>query len=40
MVNSYMCIIREEIARLKIQHPDMSHKQAFSTAAKNVCFYL
>ncbi|KAJ9549516.1 hypothetical protein OSB04_022059 [Centaurea solstitialis] len=28
-------IIREEIRRLKTQHPTMSHKQAFSTAAKN-----
>ncbi|KAI7724783.1 hypothetical protein M8C21_031208, partial [Ambrosia artemisiifolia] len=34
-INSDVYIIREEIRRLKTQHPNMSHKQAFSTAAKN-----
>lgn len=29
-------IIREEIQRLKAAYPKMSHKQAFSRAAKNV----
>ncbi|KAK1438199.1 hypothetical protein QVD17_04004 [Tagetes erecta] len=33
--SAYNNFIKEEIARLKIQHPDMSHKQAFSAAAKN-----
>ena len=27
---------REEIKRLKAMNPNMSHKDAFSTAAKNV----
>jgi len=27
---------REEIKRLKAENPDMAHKEAFSTAAKNV----
>lgn len=34
----YMIIIycREEIQRIKANNPDISHKEAFSTAAKNV----
>ncbi|KAI3713849.1 hypothetical protein L1987_72435 [Smallanthus sonchifolius] len=31
----YNKFIKEEIRRLKTQHPNMSHKQAFSAAAKN-----
>ncbi|XP_052881018.1 axial regulator YABBY 4 [Gossypium arboreum] len=31
-------INREEIRRLKTQNPNIPHKEAFSTAAKNVCF--
>lgn len=27
---------REEIRRLKTENPNMAHKEAFSTAAKNV----
>nr|XP_043608595.1 axial regulator YABBY 4 [Erigeron canadensis] len=33
--SAYNRFIKEEIRRLKIQNPNMSHKQAFSTAAKN-----
>ncbi|XP_071696132.1 axial regulator YABBY 4 [Rutidosis leptorrhynchoides] len=33
--SAYNKFIKEEIRRLKTQHPNMSHKQAFSTAAKN-----
>lgn len=29
---------REEIRRLKAENPKMTHKEAFSTAAKNVSF--
>ncbi|KAI3826913.1 hypothetical protein L1987_00973 [Smallanthus sonchifolius] len=29
-------INRDEITRLKAQHPNMSHQQVFGTAAKNV----
>ncbi|RWW74356.1 hypothetical protein BHE74_00017699 [Ensete ventricosum] len=39
MSSSYCsCILlfREEIRRLKAKDPDISHKEAFSTAAKNV----
>ncbi|KAI3698488.1 hypothetical protein L2E82_42065 [Cichorium intybus] len=35
--STYNKFIKEEIGRLKTQYPNMSHKQAFSTAAKNVC---
>lgn len=28
--------IREEIRRLKAENPNITHKKAFSTAAKNV----
>lgn len=31
---------REEIKRLKAQNPNLPHKEAFSTAAKNVSFLL
>lgn len=34
----YMWIIREEIQRIKANNPDISHREAFSTAAKNVSF--
>ncbi|GKD48749.1 axial regulator YABBY 4 [Tanacetum coccineum] len=33
--SAYNKFIKEEIGRLKTQHPNMTHKQAFSTAAKN-----
>ena len=31
-------ISREEIRRLKAKYPNMTHKEAFSAAAKNVSF--
>ncbi|KAF7805768.1 YABBY protein [Senna tora] len=31
-----MGIGREEIQRIKASNPDISHREAFSTAAKNV----
>ncbi|XP_014520419.1 axial regulator YABBY 4 isoform X2 [Vigna radiata var. radiata] len=34
--SAYNCFIKEEIKRLKAENPDMAHKEAFSTAAKNV----
>lgn len=34
MKYEYEC--REEIQRIKANNPDISHKEAFSTAAKNV----
>ncbi|PIN10326.1 hypothetical protein CDL12_08331 [Handroanthus impetiginosus] len=33
--SAYNHFIKEEIKRLKIEYPNMTHKQAFSTAAKN-----
>lgn len=33
--SAYNCFIKEEIRRLKAQNPNMTHKEAFSTAAKN-----
>ncbi|KAL3654037.1 hypothetical protein CASFOL_003718 [Castilleja foliolosa] len=33
--SAYNCFIKEEIKRLKIEYPNMSHKQAFSAASKN-----
>ncbi|MFS7943837.1 putative transcription factor C2C2-YABBY family [Helianthus anomalus] len=33
--SAYNKFIKEEIRRLKTQHPNMTHKQAFSAAAKN-----
>nr|XP_007157432.1 hypothetical protein PHAVU_002G069700g [Phaseolus vulgaris]ESW29426.1 hypothetical protein PHAVU_002G069700g [Phaseolus vulgaris] len=33
--SAYNCFIKEEIKRLKAENPDMAHKEAFSTAAKN-----
>ncbi|XP_019422932.1 PREDICTED: axial regulator YABBY 4-like isoform X1 [Lupinus angustifolius] len=33
--SAYNRFIKEEIKRLKAEHPDMAHKEAFSTAAKN-----
>ncbi|KAL8254325.1 hypothetical protein R6Q59_032546 [Mikania micrantha] len=33
--SAYNKFIKEEIRRLKTQHPNMSHKQVFSAAAKN-----
>ncbi|KAL5145259.1 Axial regulator YABBY 4 [Glycine soja] len=33
--SAYNCFIKEEIKRLKAENPEMSHKEAFSTAAKN-----
>ncbi|KAL2484533.1 Axial regulator YABBY 4 [Abeliophyllum distichum] len=33
--SAYNCFIKDEIRRLKAEYPSMTHKQAFSTAAKN-----
>ncbi|MED6180773.1 hypothetical protein PIB30_013400, partial [Stylosanthes scabra] len=33
--SAYNRFIKEEIKRLKAENPDMAHKEAFSTAAKN-----
>ncbi|KAK1279823.1 Axial regulator YABBY 4 [Acorus gramineus] len=33
--STYNLFIKEEIQRIKAMHPDISHKEAFSTAAKN-----
>ncbi|XP_059447409.1 axial regulator YABBY 4 isoform X1 [Corylus avellana] len=33
--SAYNCFIKEEIQRLKAKNPNMAHKEAFSTAAKN-----
>jgi len=33
-------LIREEIQRIKACNPEISHREAFSTAAKNVSFLL
>ncbi|TYH31589.1 hypothetical protein ES288_A01G184300v1 [Gossypium darwinii] len=33
--SAYNCFIKEEIRRLKTQNPNIPHKEAFSTAAKN-----
>ncbi|KAH1253222.1 Axial regulator YABBY 4 [Glycine max] len=33
--SAYNCFIKKEIKRLKAENPDMAHKEAFSTAAKN-----
>ncbi|XP_010533193.1 PREDICTED: axial regulator YABBY 4-like isoform X2 [Tarenaya hassleriana] len=33
--SAYNCFIKEEISRLKAQNPSISHKEAFSLAAKN-----
>ncbi|THU62537.1 hypothetical protein C4D60_Mb01t06180 [Musa balbisiana] len=33
--SAYNKFIKEEIRRLKAKDPDISHKEAFSTAAKN-----
>ncbi|XP_022151051.1 axial regulator YABBY 4-like [Momordica charantia] len=33
--SAYNCFIKNEIRRLKAQNPQMSHKEAFRTAAKN-----
>ncbi|KAG5087668.1 hypothetical protein JHK86_000280 [Glycine max] len=33
--SAYNCFIKEEIKRLKAENPDMAHREAFSTAAKN-----
>ncbi|KAJ1404920.1 YABBY protein [Sesbania bispinosa] len=37
--SAYNCFIKEEIKRLKAQNPDMTHKEAFSTAAKNWAYF-
>lgn len=37
-IDSFILGGREEIRRLKTQNPNIPHKEAFSTAAKNVCF--
>ncbi|GJV41284.1 axial regulator YABBY 4 [Tanacetum coccineum] len=36
--SAYNKFIKEEIGRLKTQHPNMTHKQAFSTAARMYVF--
>eukprot|EP01018_Ginkgo_biloba_P035438 Gb_22423 [translate_table: standard] len=38
--SAYNRFIRDEIQRIKANNPNMSHKEAFSTAAKNVAFIL
>ncbi|GMN58233.1 hypothetical protein TIFTF001_027332 [Ficus carica] len=35
--SAYNQFIKEEIQRIKANNPDISHREAFSTAAKNVC---
>ncbi|XVE85103.1 hypothetical protein DITRI_Ditri17bG0065100 [Diplodiscus trichospermus] len=37
--SAYNCFIKEEIRRLKAQNPNIPHKQAFSTAAKNWAYF-
>ncbi|KMZ70519.1 crabs claw [Zostera marina] len=37
--SAYNCFIKEEIKRIKAEHPSVTHKEAFSTAAKNVHKY-
>lgn len=32
-------VTRDEIQRIKAKNPDISHREAFSTAAKNVSGY-
>jgi len=32
---AYQTFMKEEIARLKVSHPDLAHKERFSMAAKN-----
>jgi hypothetical protein len=34
------CVVREEIKRIKAVEPKMTHKEAFSTAAKNVSIHI
>ena len=34
--NLFVALCREEIQRIKASNPDISHREAFSTAAKNV----
>ncbi|KAG2670617.1 hypothetical protein I3760_14G094200 [Carya illinoinensis] len=36
--SAYNTFIKEEIQRIKAGNPDISHREAFSTAAKNVSF--
>ncbi|KAL8142418.1 hypothetical protein V2J09_015450 [Rumex salicifolius] len=38
--SAYNCFIKEEIRRLKALNPFMTHKEAFSTAAKNANRFL
>ncbi|RWV81598.1 hypothetical protein GW17_00056963 [Ensete ventricosum] len=38
-INMSFSICREEIQRIKANNPHISHKQAFSTAGKNVSFF-
>ncbi|CAI9100808.1 OLC1v1037986C1 [Oldenlandia corymbosa var. corymbosa] len=37
--SAYNQFIKEEIQRIKASNPDISHREAFSTAAKNVSIY-
>ncbi|XP_065850421.1 axial regulator YABBY 5 [Euphorbia lathyris] len=37
--SAYNQFIKEEIQRIKANHPDISHREAFSTAAKNWAHY-
>ncbi|KAH9708837.1 Axial regulator YABBY 4 [Citrus sinensis] len=37
--SAYNRFIKEEIRRLKTENPNMAHKEAFSTAAKNLKFW-
>lgn len=38
MVLWIISMCREEIQRIKASNPDISHREAFSTAAKNVSY--
>ncbi|THF98889.1 hypothetical protein TEA_022096 [Camellia sinensis var. sinensis] len=38
--SAYNNFIKEEIRRLKAEYPNMTHKEAFSAAAKNVSFLM
>jgi len=33
------CVHRDEIQRIKAGNPDITHREAFSAAAKNVTFF-
>jgi hypothetical protein len=35
----WLCAHRDEIQRIKAGNPDITHREAFSAAAKNVTFF-